>query len=120
MSDYRGKKILRGKGEVNSTSPLLSAIASPGSDSYVLIEKIIVSVFVAGVGGDGILTVQDTNGEVLIKIPTAKIGVHLIDYGEGGWILVKGTGVDCIVSDSTVSQASCSVNIVGQLRNFID
>lgn len=115
MSDRIEYDQKNGFGIASNGSATVNLIANPGSVIYLSLEKVVISVFEAAVGGGGIFELKDTNGDVIHTISTDSVKDVPLDYGDEGLKIGPGVGLDGTVSGAATTQASVSVAVTGHL-----
>lgn len=102
-------------GTVNNEEGALEIVANPGSSIYLYVEKISISVFVAAVGGGGIVRVQDTSGTNIWTVNADGVKDVTLSFGEEGIRVGQGVGLVAVTADAGGTQASASVGVTGHL-----
>jgi len=98
--------------EDNASLQLIDATNKHAAGLYLYIEKIIVSVYKAAVGGNGLLTIQTDDAEWVWYINVDGIKDFDAEWGEAGVRIgtITNPGLQAFVSGAA-TQASVSVGI---------
>ena len=108
-------------GEVTNDAANLQLVADAtvDGDHYLYIEKLVCSVFKAGIGSGGILRIQDSDGTVVHTFNVDGVkDLPALDFGEHGWRLPTiNKGLQAIVMGAGQEQASVSIMLKAHLDN---
>lgn len=115
MSDRTLYKQINEVGEVTNDSASLDLVDNPGEDTYINIERVMISVFKAASGGGGIVRLQDTDGEHIHTISGDGVGSVPLDFGEEGLQIGPNKGIQVITGNANGEQASASCSLSGHL-----
>ena len=91
-------------------------IPDPKQDLYLYVEKIVLSVYEAAVGGEGVLEILDTEGVPFWRINVDGVKDFELDFGSKGKKISTATdiGVQAMLSGAN-TQASVSIAIMAHL-----
>lgn len=102
-------------GQVTNTDASLDLVTNPGTDMFVCIERLSLSVFVAASGGGGIAEVRDTDGNIIKTINVDGVKDISFDWGDEGLKIGPNVGIQVSVSGGQTKQASVSIGLAGHL-----
>ena len=112
MSDKYQYQQINLAGDVTNDVASLDLMTSPGSVTYVNIERAVISVYKAAAGG--IVRLQDTNGNNIFTVSASAVGVFSMNWGDEGLQKGPNVGIQAITAESTgTEQAYASVAISG-------
>jgi hypothetical protein len=100
-------------GQVTNDSASLEVVSSPGSVTYLTIERVNFSVFEAASGGGGICELKDTDGVVLYTFNVDGIKDIHLNFGDEGLKIGPDKGLQFVVSGASTKQASVSIAFNG-------
>ena len=91
-------------------------IPNPKQNLYLYIEKLIVSVYEASVGGEGILEISDTKGNVFWRLNVDGVKDFELDFGSWGKKVSNdiNVGMQAMLSGAN-TQASVSIAVMAHL-----
>jgi len=130
MSNYffptRGAIAVTGYGEVTNDDASLELVTASEvtvnidrfrSDTrYLHLEKITFSVYSGAEGGGGLFRIQSTEGTVIFTIDANNPYPPItLDWGPNGTCLPANEGLQIIVYNAAITNASVSVSFVGHI-----
>jgi len=123
----RGVVAKTGYGEVTNEAASLELVTaaevigsthttSTPDSKYLHIEKITFSVYAGAVGGGGLFRIQSTEGTVIFTIDANNPYPPItLDWGKEGVSLPVNEGIQIVVYNAAITQASVSVSFVGHI-----
>ena len=91
-------------------------IPNPKQNLKLYIERLIVSVYEAAIGGDGILEISDTKGNVIWRLNVDGVKDFDLPFGDLGTKVSEdiNVGVQAMLSGAS-TQASVSIAVMAHL-----
>ena len=91
-------------------------IPNPKQNLYLYIEKLVISVYEAAIGGDGVLEISDTSGNVFWRLNVDGVKDFELDFGTWGKKVSEdiNVGMQAMLSGAG-TQASVSIAIMAHL-----
>ena len=100
-------------GQVTNAAASLDLVTEQGSDTYIYLEKVNFSVWLAAIGGGGVCELKDTDGNIVYKFNVDGIKDPALDWGDEGLRIGPGVGLQAVVSGAANAQASVSISLNG-------
>lgn len=100
-----------------TTTEVTANISRFRSDTrYLHLEKITFSVYEGAVGGGGLFRIQATDGTVIFTIDANNPYPPItLDWGPNGTCLQANQGLQIVVYNAAITNASVSVSFVGHI-----
>lgn len=91
-------------------------LGAPGAGQYLHLERAMVSVVVAAVGGAGEVVLEDgLNGTKLWRADADAVGSYIIDFGNRGYRLTANTLLNLTVEGAATTQATAICSAVAHV-----
>ena len=104
---------VQGTAEAVDATPNAEVLAAVAG-KVIRLQKAVVQVTVAAVGGAGEVALEDGEGGTQIFVADADaVRVVSIDFGDRGYPLTSGTALNLTVEDAVTTQATASCSAVG-------
>lgn len=109
-------QIVTGTGEAVDATPDVTIIAAQGTSKTLRIQKIIISVTVAAVGGGGEVALEDgVGGTRFIEADADAVRSFMVDFGEEGYPLTSNTLLNLTVDNAVTTQATARATVVAKV-----
>lgn len=103
-----------GTGEVDDNSPDIGVISPPGVGKSIYLQKGVIMVTVAAVGGGGEVSLEDGfDGPKIFESDADAVRVIPFDFGSPGYPLTPNTRLNLKVSGAGTTQATARATATG-------
>lgn len=99
--------------EVTNETGVVDVKAAVGTDTYIKIERILLSIFRAATGGGGTVQLISTLGTVIYTTNADGVKDVSFDFGPEGYQVPVGLGLQLLSANAGGEQASASLLIKG-------
>ena len=108
------------EGEVRNESASLDLVPVQGTDTYLKIEYLAISIIRAATGGYGLVRLQDTLGRPIYTTNADGVKDLVLEFGEEGLQVGPGVGIQLVTQNAKGEQASASCAIKGHKTTWAE
>jgi len=114
-----------GAAQVTSDAGQAELLATPtgtlrdGSNYYLFMEKLTISIYKAAAGGGGVIIIKDREGTEIWRVDADSTKDVPVDFGKEGLYIGQDTGLMAVSAGASTSQAEAWIGFKGHLSNKI-